>query len=959
MSSRVLKRLLLTAVALLALPLTALAQEATIAGTIVDTTGGVLPGVTIRAVNDATGNSFEAVTDERGAFRIPVRTGNYKVAIELSGFTTVNRTAVLLVGQTATLNVQMAPSTLQETITVTGEAPLLDVSSSSTGGNIDPRQVQELPVQGGNWTALALLAPGNRTNSQGAVPITDRNGGESREFQINMDGQQVSAVLGTGGQPMYSRVAIAEFQFIANRFDATQGRSSGVQVNAISKSGANTTTGLFWAQFRDDAFNAKDFFQDRVLPYSNQQYSMTLGGPVIKDRLHFFGNFEYEREPRESVWNTIYPGFNVALNDKSSRRIGGGRIDYQISPKMRFMGKGHGGRAYTPFATPNANHPASTNDTLEKSNEFLGQLTTVLSNSALNEIKVGRAEFGLANKGLASWSNHWQKANGITTGAPAIQFTGFNINPNQNHPRERTQDVLSFRDDFTFSYSLGGRHDVRSGFEYLRYHELTVNCRRCSGLIDARGGARPANLDTLLPDPFNVDTWNLNALSSITRAYTLGLGNFPIDFTQPKIGAWFQDDWQLGTRFTLNLGVRYDLTRDAFANDFSLPQIMAADRDDDTNNIQPRVGFAWSVNDRTVVRGGSGLYYGDALSTNTMWAIGNTQIATITVQNDGRPDFVTNPFNGPTPTYDQAVARFCHNNNNAPGCLFFSPQEVAPPGQFARQPKSVQNSLGFQRQIGNEFSFEADYLYNHGSDEKFVIQNINLTFNPATGANYPFTDVSRRPFPAFGPISMWVSGGTSDYHALQTQFTKRFSNRWQASGNYTLSWLYNEDPLPLSGLQQVTIPVQPDFGGERTLAANDQRHRAVINGIYQIGKGLQFSGLYFFGSGERFETSYGGDGRLQQQSMLVPRLRPDGTLVPRNNFVGQQIHRVDIRLQQRVSLGGNHSVDGIFEVFNLFNRENYGSYVTDEASPQYGQPTNNNSLSYTPRALQLGVRFNF
>jgi hypothetical protein len=958
MGLTVVKRLLLLTV-LLTLPVSAAAQEATITGVITDTTGGVLPGVTVRAVNDATGNSFEAVTDENGAYRIPVRTGTYKITIELSGFGPVNRSADLLVGQTATVNAQMSPSGVAESVTVTGEAPLLDVATSIVGGNIDPRQVQELPVQGGSWTALALLAPGNRTNAQGANPIQDRNDGESREFQLNMDGQQVSAVLGTGGQPMFSRAAIAEFQFISNRFDATQGRSSGVQVNAITKSGTNNLSGLFQGQFRDDAFNSKDFFEDRVLPYSNQQYAATLGGPIVRDKLHFFGNYEYEREPRESVWQTIYNGFNVALNGETTRKIGGGRLDYQLSSQNRLMFKAHGGKSFTPFATPNANHPASTNDTEEKSNEYLGQFTSVLSNSAVNELKVGRAEFGLANQGLANWDSHWQRANGITTGAPRIQFTGFQIAPNQNHPRHRTQDVWSVRDDLTFSYSARGRHDVKTGFEFLNLHELTVNCRLCAGQIDARGGTRPANLDALFPDPFDVDTWNLNALSSITRSYTLGLGDFPIDFDQPKYGAWWQDDWHVAPTVTLNLGLRYDLTTNAWANDYEVPFIMAANRASDTNNIQPRVGFAWQLNDKTVVRGGSGLYYGDVLSTTTMWAIGNTQIATIVVNNDGRPDFVTNPFNGAAPTYEQALARFCHNNGIAPGCLRFAPSEVAPPEQYSKMPRSLQNSLGFQRQVGNDMSWESDWVYNHTTNEKLVIQNINLSYNPATGANYPFSDISRRPFPAFGEISMWVSGARSSYHALQNVFTKRFSDRWQASANYTLSWLFSADPKPLSGLQQVTIPLAADYGEEWTLAATDQRHRAVFNGVYQVGRGFQVSGIYFFGSGERYSTTYDDDLRQQSRTFNTPRLRPDGTLVPRNNFVGDQIHRVDARLQQRIPLGGGASIDGIFEVFNLFNRKNYGAYVTDEASPQYGQPEPNNSLSYTPRAMQLGFRVTF
>ena len=149
--------------AVLALPAMAFAQDAVLTGTITDSTGAVLPGVSVTAVNEATGNNYETVTDAAGVYRIPVRVGAYKVTADLAGFGSVNRTGVqLLVGQTITLNLQMAPSTLQETVTVTGEAPLIETQSSELGGNIDPRQVQELPTAGRNWMSLALLAPGNR-----------------------------------------------------------------------------------------------------------------------------------------------------------------------------------------------------------------------------------------------------------------------------------------------------------------------------------------------------------------------------------------------------------------------------------------------------------------------------------------------------------------------------------------------------------------------------------------------------------------------------------------------------------------------------------------------------------------------------------------------------------------------------------------------------------------------------
>jgi hypothetical protein len=156
---------------MLALPAIAFAQEAVLTGTITDSTGAVLPGVTVTAVNQATGNNYEAVTDGAGVYRVPVRVGVYKVTANLAGFGDVMRTGVeLLVGQTVTLNLLMAPSTLQETVTVTGEAPLIETQSSELGGNIDPRQVQDLPTAGRNWMSLALLAPGNRTNDQARCP---------------------------------------------------------------------------------------------------------------------------------------------------------------------------------------------------------------------------------------------------------------------------------------------------------------------------------------------------------------------------------------------------------------------------------------------------------------------------------------------------------------------------------------------------------------------------------------------------------------------------------------------------------------------------------------------------------------------------------------------------------------------------------------------------------------------
>src|SRR5882762_7179712 len=388
MTARVVLRSILVAAVLVA-PARVDAQEAVLSGTITDSTGAVLPGVALKAVHEASGNSFEGVTDQRGVYRIPVRIGVYQITAELSGFTAVTRSGLqLLVGQTAVINLQMAPGTVTEAVTVTGQSPLLETTTSSLGGNVDPKQVAELPVNGRNWMALALTAPGSRTNASATgvaaqIPLPDRNNGEAREFQLNIDGQQVSADIGTGGQPKYSADSIAEFQFISNRFDATMGRSTGVQVNAITKSGGNQVAGLFRGNFRDSRFNATNPVLGFVEPIQNQQLSTAVGGPLVKDKLHYFGNYEYEREPKTFIFNTPYPKFNVDVKGTASQKKGGVRLDYQLSPKTRLMGKFSRAVLFQPAVPPNLqSSPAATGTNREYNNEGLVQFTQVLSNKA-------------------------------------------------------------------------------------------------------------------------------------------------------------------------------------------------------------------------------------------------------------------------------------------------------------------------------------------------------------------------------------------------------------------------------------------------------------------------------------------------------------------------------------------------------------------------------------------------
>jgi carboxypeptidase family protein/TonB-dependent receptor-like protein len=943
----------------------ALAQEATLSGTVTDSTGGVLPGVTITAVHADSGNTFVAVTDGMGAFRLPLRTGAYRITAELQGFAPQTRTLELLVGQQGTVNLQLAPSALQETVTVSGAAPLIDVTSSTVSGNIDPRQMQELPINGRAWQDLALLAPGNRSNAITDSPV-DRTGGT---YQINIDGQQVTQLItqsGAFGNPKFSRDAIAEFELVTNRFDATQGRSMGVQVNAVTKSGTNSFAGTFASYFRDDKFNAADHVVDRVLPYSDQQYSLTFGGPLRKDRMHFFANLEYEREPQTQTFTTPFAAFNQDQKSKRREHTGGARVDVQFSPKTRLSVRGNTWQNYFPFGTGGAGAAASTTTTpaaaiktTRWTNEVLGTLTRVLGNRGVNELQVGFATYNwdLASVVQVTYPAGLVLPSGAPTSAGGPRVTlrgGLTIGPgHQFTPQGFRQRTLSFRDNLSYSYTARGRHDVKVGGEYLHYPTTQYFCNNCFGQLDANTAPIPANVDSLFPDLFNADTWRLGPLSPIAIRWRQSFGNFNLDTPRYVTAGWLQDDWAINSRLTLNLGVRYDLQLNVFTNDTEILPFLPSNRSNDVNNVAPRLGAVYSLNSRTVIRGGFGQFYGDVANTLSHYGKLYAQTIQAEVLYDGRPDFASNPFNGPTPTFAQAKALLCTPSApTAAGCVRNSITNAVPsPGMEI--PYSYQTSIGIQRQLGTTMSMTADYVYT-GNRKEQITRNINLGYNPVTLANYPFADISRRPIPYWGAVAQSFNEGYSNSHGLEATFTRRFSGGWQVSGNYLLSGLWDIDAPVFKA-----VPLAPDMGGVYALAETDQRHRAVLNGIWQARGGLQLSGLYFFGSGQRFSTSWGSDLRDVGGVGGTNRLRPGGTIGPRNNLVGEPIHRIDMRVQQRLPTTTRLKVDGVLEIFNLLNNANFGSYVQQESNVRYGLPNLNTNVAYVPRELQLGLRIAF
>jgi hypothetical protein len=371
------------------------------------------------------------------------------------------------------------------------------------------------------------------------------------------------------------------------------------------------------------------------------------------------------------------------------------------------------------------------------------------------------------------------------------------------------------------------------------------------------------------------------------------------------------------------------------------------------------------------------LYYGTATGQPPLFTLRYVQQIAMTVNNDGRSDFATNPFNGPAPDYDQAKALLCAYQPNpaSPTCnLRHSTSNFAAPDLV--DPFSKQASIGFQRQLGTEMSVEADWVYT-GDRDALATRNINVAYNPATGAPYPIAGAQaaanyvNRPYPGWGNITSNRSDLEMNAHALQTSFNKRMANHWQASATYTLAHSTQFDSLPLNPDCQYPMTIQPGRGAvcdvPITLApdvsenawydAGVQRHRFTFNGIYEAPWGMQVSGLYIAGDNGWSTPTSGFDARAQGST--GGRLRQNGTLIERNSFNNPPMHRVDFRFQKRFSFGQRVKLDGLFEMYNVFNRANYEAFTLNESNAQYGKPLASTTLAYSPRMMQFGFRTQF
>lgn len=920
--------------------------QAELRGTVLDEQGGVLPGATITARHVETGATRTVVSFANGAFRMPaLPVGKYTVEVELQGFAKLVQEGIILaVGQTADMTFRLRLPTVAETITVTGESPLVETRTSDISGRIGAQQIASLPIVNRDWLALVALAPGAR-GTLGSV-VSGASGSDMAKYQV--DGVDVTNQCCGGTYMTYSQENLAEFQVMTNRFDAEYGRVGGTVINAVTKSGTNIYRGTFLGFFRNVKFESwnqlmRDLQARKVFPaekpYFNQrQIAVTFGGPVVKDRMHFFGTFERQLREEKQAVSTNIAKFDGVFPTSTTRTLYTVRLDWQLGQNHRlFVRSSKNDRTYNETGFGSTSLPSTGYSWPSLNNDLSIGETWVISDHAVHEFRVG---FMRDIDRLTS-----------TVEMTQYSFPSLTIGSATNSPQHWGEFNLEAKNSFSyFVPDWHGQHALRTGFQYFR--------PRFYGALPDKSFGRfsfskdPPNWDGITPDGRVTSMAGWPA----PNRYTDILGDFTYDVVNPTLGAFFQDNWTTGRRLTLNLGVRYDIELGVKNPDLKNP-IDPRERSYDADNIQPRLGFAYDVrgDGKTVIRGGWGIYYDKVMlniSGNEL-RLANKKSVNINIINPNLAD----PLQGRGYEYwrDYLVTSTIVIAND-----YKTPQER----QF---------SIGVAREVRRDYAFQVDFVHIKGKNEPRA-RDINLYSSkdfPQNFANIPAgmvlpanPSLFGRPNPSWGVITQYETTAGSEYNGLQTGLTKRLSHRFQFQATYTLSKTWNDH----EGNRFAGVNNPFNLADEWSLAGADQRHRLVANCIVMLPWDLRASAIYFLGSPRTQSPStsydpYGvGGGRWLDQTGFDAKKNFIGTgqtLVRDSLRTPKWDTKLDVSLAKTLRLRDRYSVQGIFEVYNVTNRSNIASVGTNIKSASYLLPNWSSGDTYMPRMFQLAFRVGF
>ncbi|HEY2460844.1 MAG TPA: TonB-dependent receptor [Candidatus Acidoferrum sp.] len=989
----------------------------TIQGTVTDKSGGVMSGVEVVATSKTNSATRTTVTAENGSFRFELMPADiYVIKVGHNGFASTQQTSELMIGQTITANFELKPGSASEVIEVTSEMPLVDETKTSVSQNITPSEVAELPMIGRDAANLAYLAPGVKqadsydpTKARYAVISVNGQGGREVNLTVNGIDNKDNTV---GGPVMQLPLeAVEEFVISTQRFSAANGKSEGAAINLVTKSGSNDIHGSGFGFFRNEHFNANDFFSKQqgngTPPYSRQFFGGSIGAPIKKDKL--FGFFALERQREHTNLVESPDAFTelslvTALGAQPAALIPtpffetryNARLDYRFNDRES---------AYLSFSS-------QVNNSLDDQSTGTGDLSE--GNFTKNHLMIANLTFNsiLPNSWVNSFTVGYQYWNNIidsTDKVPLITFGGGTVSfgTNANVPQQSYQKKWQFRDDATKSLRA---HTLRFGVDFIDTPTL-------GGFFESNSTLEIDFVD--LPSVIAGNTNGLYPQKFATPGAVVGMsassGNpyFNMPGGVKQLGLYFQDDWKVTRRLTLDLGIRWDkdynlIGASAIQNSRTFEELTAIGSPfaklphDDNKDFSPRLGFAYDLTGqgRHVLRGGFGLYYGNIYENIPLFMIQQSNptiyqgLFSLTGQGPGQPcsdctvpgtaiplsnwRFGVDPLPTIPPPLTQLVA-------GSTGRLM---------DPLYRNPYSEEFNFGYQWAATSNSVVEVEYIHVLGLHQEKSV-NLNPTIDGPRPLSAAFASAG---VPVLGRVIDEQSINRTRYDGLNFSYRRRMTKRFSVNANYTLSravgWdIQSGGPNPGTSAGFRNYPHDPlnlwdprDFGDTQ----NDERHHVTISGIVEFPWGFQFSPILQYGSARPFDLNEGYDvlarGSGYSRPLIVPNGSPTDFLAFASSSDGAaaraciaagQCHQVgydtvrgdpffelDARVAKNIRFGERKNLQLLFQMFNLTNKTNFGNnYVNTATSSNFLKPLGyiNPGSAIMARAFQgeIGARFTF
>lgn len=941
---------------LLAAPLHA-AETATLFGRIQDESGALVPAATVTARHALTGFVRSVTSAVDGSYRLPaLPPGPYEIGVELTGFTSVKRRGVTLgVGTEVGIDFRLAVGSTQETVDVTAAAPVIETTNAAVESTITREQIDLLPLVGRDYLDLARLSAGAVVTSGQGTSFT---GSRGRSNQFLIDGLDNSEDISGFRRQDFNLDAIAEFQVLVNNFKAEYGRAGGGVISVLTRSGTNSLQGGAFFLFRNQDMIVRSPFEapgSARDPFKRKQWGAHLGGPIVRNKTHFFASFDYEDRATNTTLTAPFPAPGATVSSATRELLARNGVpafpDTSQGTRVRLVRPEY---VRIPKLSARLDHVLNARQNLtlrfnfERDSEPSGVSGTVF------DVNGGTSIFRTIYGSLShKWILGTNALNEVYVQVGQSKFDGFVAAPNL---------VNIFVDEFSSgtpylggstSFPQGRTDQVFQVIENFTWHRPGKRSHVFKGGIDLKRFRSDSFFDSNFRGSFFFATVN-DFLAGRPRRFTQNQGNSRLDRPNDILGVYVQDDWTLSRKLTLNLGLRYDYERGPVEAVSEIPEgspvcaltgTCAAARDglgSDKNNLGPRFGFLWDpkASGRTIVHGGLGLYY-DQVILNVQGNARFTPPKVIGVQ-------IENPsFPDPFRSGSAATLR--------PNVSVVDPDIVTP--------RNLNASLGVRRQLTTNLGLDATLVWNRGYDHVLIV-NTNA-IDPAT---------RQRPNANFTNVNFYTNAGDIRYKGLLVELRKRMSNRHSWGLSYTLAKAENTAETTLTAVQ-----IPRDIARSYGPANEDRRHTLVGNFVASLPWNFQLAGIFEFRTERPLDVFVGGrdlngdgitgdwpDGYSRNSvrelsTAEANRLRALYGLAPITAYANNaKFWNGDVTLQKRIGLGGARALRLTLEVFNVFNHPNFSQPSQSITSSLFGQVTSiDTGRDARPRSIQLTGQIEF